>query len=132
MHLSRAARLFALAILCAGLSACGGSGADAVRTATTDAGQDSSPTVAAGEKKTPRPSPRGGVTKAALLKKLMSEPDAKDLPESVLSCVAEVSLKYGNANDLKRYVEGSLASEKVRGLTPSNKPYWTASEKCVR
>ncbi|MEU6777624.1 hypothetical protein ABZ912_00370 [Nonomuraea angiospora] len=136
MHTSRAARLFALgtgtAILCVGLSACGNSGAVASQAATTDVGQESSPTTAAGKTKTARPGSLGDVTKAALLKKMMSEPESKEFPEALVACLAEVSLKYGDANDLKRYLEGSITSEEIKGLKPSNKAYWKEADKCTK
>ncbi|MFD1544556.1 hypothetical protein [Nonomuraea guangzhouensis] len=136
MNIPRAAHRLALGmgvvILCASFSACGTSGTAASQTAAADAGQDSSPTTATSKKKTPRPSPRGGVTKAALLKKMKSEPDVGDLSESVMSCLAELALEYGDGDDLKRYIEGSISDEKIKGLTPSNKPYWKATDKCLK
>jgi hypothetical protein len=62
---------------------------------------------------------------------MMSEPESKGISKATIVCLADVSLKYGDKKDLQRYIKGSIKSEQVKGLRPSNKPYWDAAEKCV-
>jgi hypothetical protein len=76
------------------------------------------------------------VDKADLVTKVKSEPDIKDAPshaaDDVVDCIADVALKYGDKGDLKRYVNGEIKLEAVKGLGPNDKEADAAAEKCVQ
>ncbi|MFG1711285.1 hypothetical protein ACFLIM_49860 [Nonomuraea sp. M3C6] len=140
MSTSRTIRPFLLglgaAIICANLSACGNSGtvsSDGPTSATTSTGTDASiPPTSTGKKVSARPTSDRGISKTALVKRMTNEPDTEEVPKSYILCMADIVLKYGDPKDVQRYINGSIKSEKIKGLSPSNKRYWNAAEKCVR
>ncbi|HEY3502769.1 MAG TPA: hypothetical protein VGN37_08330 [Actinocatenispora sp.] len=71
----------------------------------------------------------GGVDKAALKDKLKTESDLKGVPDSVTDCMADVMLKYGDKDDLQKYVDGKIRVDYVGGL--DGKDADAASQKCV-
>ncbi|GAA4205658.1 hypothetical protein [Actinocatenispora rupis] len=71
----------------------------------------------------------GGVDKAALSDKLKTEADFKGLPDSFADCMADAMLKYGDQDDLQKYVDGKLKVDSVGGL--DGKDAEAAAQKCA-
>ncbi|MET9340420.1 hypothetical protein [Nonomuraea sp. NPDC003804] len=74
-----------------------------------------------------------GVDKASLIEKMKTEPDIQGIPESTVSCIADVALKYGDKKSLQGYVDGSVKSiDDVKGLGKEDKEAEQASWKCAQ
>ncbi|WP_090946810.1 hypothetical protein [Nonomuraea jiangxiensis] len=74
----------------------------------------------------------GGVDKASLTAKMKEEAEIKELPDTALSCLADVALKYGDSASLQAYIDGSVKSiDDVKGLGKENKEFEDAGFKCV-
>lgn len=73
----------------------------------------------------------GGVDKAGLTEKIKTEPDVKGVPDSVVSCMVDVMLKYGDKAALQGYVDGSVKMDDIKGLGDENKKAKEAGWKCA-
>jgi hypothetical protein len=77
----------------------------------------------------------GDVDKGAVVSKLKSEPDFKDVPsnvaDDVVNCMADVAMKYGDKADLKSYVDGKIKMDAIKGLSPNDKEADAAAGKCA-
>jgi hypothetical protein len=71
----------------------------------------------------------GGVDKSALTGKLKTESDFKGLPSSVTDCFADAMLKYGDKDDLQKYVDGKLKLDDIGGM--DGKDAEAAGQKCA-
>ncbi|MBC6458613.1 hypothetical protein [Actinomadura sp. HBU206391] len=75
------------------------------------------------------------VDKAAMVSKLKSEPDFKEVPsdvaDKVVNCMADVALKYGDKADLKSYVDGKIKMDAVKGVGPNDKQSEAEAGKCA-
>ncbi len=73
-----------------------------------------------------------GVDKASLVQKMKTEQDIQGIPESTLSCLADVALKYGDMESLQGYLDGSVKSiDDVKGLK-EGKEVEQAGQKCAQ
>jgi hypothetical protein len=76
------------------------------------------------------------VDKAALAAKLKSDPELKGIPSNVIDgladCMADVALKYGDKGDLKKYVDGEVKLDDVKGVGPNDKEAEADAEKCAK
>ncbi|MEV4178198.1 hypothetical protein [Nonomuraea sp. NPDC049709] len=134
----RLATGLAAAFLCAGLAACGGSpeigiGEVAASPAApaSDTASDTPPTERKATSARPTPAPAGGISKAALVRKMRKDPEMQGLPDTYVTCMADLAMKYGDKKDLRRYIDGAIKSDDIKGLTPSNKRFWNEADKCV-
>ncbi|BCJ30168.1 hypothetical protein [Actinocatenispora sera] len=71
----------------------------------------------------------GGVDKSDLTAKLKTESDFKGLPSSVTDCFADAMLKYGDKDDLQKYVDGKIRIDYVGGM--DSKDAEAAGQKCA-
>lgn len=62
----------------------------------------------------------GGVDKAAVSERLQEEREIEKVPagkrKDYADCLADVTLKYANEDDLKDYVDGKKAADDIRGM----------------
>lgn len=131
----RIATGLAAAFLCSGLAACGGSAGAGNGQAAASPGPTASDTAPAGKKATsarPTPPSDEGVGKTALLRKMRKDPEVQGLPDTYVTCMADLAMKYGDKKDLRRYIDGAIKSDDVKGLSPSNKRFWNEADKCVQ
>ncbi|MDX3101505.1 hypothetical protein [Nonomuraea angiospora] len=125
----------AAAFLCGGLAACGGSAGAGDEQAAASPGPTASDTPRPRKKATsarPTPPSDGGISKTALLRKMRKDPEVQGLPDTYVTCMADLAMKYGDKKDLRRYIDGAIKSDDVKGLTPSNKRFWNEADKCVQ
>ncbi|NRQ36893.1 hypothetical protein HII36_34400 [Nonomuraea sp. NN258] len=130
----RIAAGLALVTIVTVVSGCGSPGVSADQAATKTgtetgaAGEKSATPKAQATKKTASP---GTISKGALIRKMLKDPDNGDVPRSYITCMADLVLKYGDRKDVQRYLQGEIKSEKIKGISPSNKPFWNEADKCI-
>jgi hypothetical protein len=121
----------AAAVLCAVLNGCGTSGAGTGQALESTAPTTSSTASSAKKAATPRPTSPRGPSRAALLRRMKEDPEVQGVSQSYITCMADLAMKYGEPKDLQRYIDGSIKSDDIKGLTPSNKRFWNEADKCL-
>lgn len=73
-----------------------------------------------------------GVSKSDLVAKIKEDPELKSMPDSVIDCVADVYIKYGDKEELKAVIDGKRSTDKeIKGLDLNNKQVKAEMEACV-